>query len=450
MATTTIPWGDGSGDNIYLTYSSASGDQIVQVSSDANTGSSRSKVVTFTSGVGGITKLLTINQEAGVATIPYIRGGADGSYIDTGITPDETTKVIVWARNLNPTCGWFFGSRIALQNSQLGLFLPATNPGAIRCIYYTNVNYDANDQFANLSGYHKYELYQGVLKVDDVEQASGSTGTFSCPHNLYLLGMNTAGTLASPTLPIDICACKIYKNGALVRDFTAVDSPSVGLYDAVSDTVFTNAGTGSFTYGTFNPNAYTPLEYISCTNKQWFDSGVYGTTSLGVISKFRIVGTSITYPSLFGTYTSGTANTYFLLQFGNANYPNRYANLYINTTSAQAIYNTNNPRLTNRNLVFVKDSSSARLYENGSGIGTSQSFSGSFTTPDTIAVCGHKQKGSAVSSGFFNGYMYYISFGSQRNFVPAKVNDVAGMYDTYNDVFYQSATSTAFTAGPEL
>lgn len=60
MATTTIPWGDGSGDNIYLTYSSASGDQTVEVSSDANTGSARTKVVTFTA--GNVSQSLTVNQ----------------------------------------------------------------------------------------------------------------------------------------------------------------------------------------------------------------------------------------------------------------------------------------------------------------------------------------------------------------------------------------------------
>jgi len=65
MATTTIPWSDGSGDNIYLTYPSASGDQTVEVSSDANTGSARTKVVTFTSGVGNITRQLTVSQEQG-------------------------------------------------------------------------------------------------------------------------------------------------------------------------------------------------------------------------------------------------------------------------------------------------------------------------------------------------------------------------------------------------
>lgn len=65
MATTEIPWGDGSNDKIYLTYPSASGDQTVAVTSDANTGAARSKVVTFSSVVGSITHQLTVNQAAG-------------------------------------------------------------------------------------------------------------------------------------------------------------------------------------------------------------------------------------------------------------------------------------------------------------------------------------------------------------------------------------------------
>ena len=64
MAITTIPWGDGSGDNIYLTYPSASGNQTISVTSDANGGAARSKVVTFSaSGVSPVS--LTISQDAG-------------------------------------------------------------------------------------------------------------------------------------------------------------------------------------------------------------------------------------------------------------------------------------------------------------------------------------------------------------------------------------------------
>lgn len=74
MAVTTIPWGDGSGDNIYLTYPSASGDQTVQVTSDANGSSaSRSKTISFQSGVGNITKTLTVNQEGATPTEHTIR-----------------------------------------------------------------------------------------------------------------------------------------------------------------------------------------------------------------------------------------------------------------------------------------------------------------------------------------------------------------------------------------
>lgn len=80
MATTTIPWGDGSGDNIYLTCPSASGDQTVEVSSDANTGSARTKVVTFTSGVGGIVRTLTVSQDAG-----QIPGGLVTDYVQDGL-----------------------------------------------------------------------------------------------------------------------------------------------------------------------------------------------------------------------------------------------------------------------------------------------------------------------------------------------------------------------------
>lgn len=56
MATTTIPWNDGSGDNITLTYPAASGSQTVLVSSDANaTGVERTQNLVFmvTEGGGG-------------------------------------------------------------------------------------------------------------------------------------------------------------------------------------------------------------------------------------------------------------------------------------------------------------------------------------------------------------------------------------------------------------
>jgi len=102
MAVVTIPWGDGSGDNIYLTYPSASGDQTVEMSSDANTGSiDRTKSITFTASHHGTSssKILTVTQE-GVKE-PYIvfadatvgqicaTNWGDG----TGIRPSQASQV---------------------------------------------------------------------------------------------------------------------------------------------------------------------------------------------------------------------------------------------------------------------------------------------------------------------------------------------------------------------
>lgn len=87
MAVTTIPWGDGSGDNIYLTYPSASGDQTVTVTSDANTGaSSRSKDITFSVTAGGttISRTLTVVQETASGELTIItRNGVASMDNDT-------------------------------------------------------------------------------------------------------------------------------------------------------------------------------------------------------------------------------------------------------------------------------------------------------------------------------------------------------------------------------
>lgn len=63
--TEEILWSDGSGDKIYLTCDALEGNQTVLVSSDANaSASSRSQSVTFSA--GGISQVLTVNQEPGV------------------------------------------------------------------------------------------------------------------------------------------------------------------------------------------------------------------------------------------------------------------------------------------------------------------------------------------------------------------------------------------------
>ena len=60
--TTQVDWGDGSGEKITLTYEAAEGNQVISVSSAANTGYvERRKTITF-SAVGASSVTLDVKQ----------------------------------------------------------------------------------------------------------------------------------------------------------------------------------------------------------------------------------------------------------------------------------------------------------------------------------------------------------------------------------------------------
>lgn len=95
MAVTTIPWGDGSGDNIYLTYSASQGDQTVLVSSDANNGAARQKVITFLTTVGNVSRSLTVSQEEGASLVSITWNNVCITYDDTAIGYQDTSPQYV-------------------------------------------------------------------------------------------------------------------------------------------------------------------------------------------------------------------------------------------------------------------------------------------------------------------------------------------------------------------
>ncbi len=384
--------------------------------------------------------------------IPYVRGGGgDGSYIDTGITPDQTTKVIVWARNWNPggSLGytWLFGSRVANQDSMFGITLMnEANTGKLRASFGSE-NEDLSDMWNYMSDYHKYELSKDGFFVDDVLISPVASETFSNNHNIHLFGLNNAGSRIDTKVPVDICACKIFKNDTLVRDFTPADSPSVGLYDAVSETLFTNDGTGSFTYGKFKKDNYIRLAYIGCSGSQNFDTGIRGGYATPIVAYFRPTGTTAKDRDFFGARTANNS-AQFEFRVGNsttanstmqARLSNSYGSIYSGTSK------------TGSDLVLLKKDNTFDVYENGSAVGTSQTVTSSadFVTSYNVYAFTLNNAGSATSQRF-EGRVYFLGFGAERNFVPAKKNNIVGMYDTYNDRFYQSETSIPFVVGPAV
>lgn len=119
MATTTIPWGDGSGDNIYLTYDASQGDQTVLVSSDANGGDTRQKVITFVSTVGNISRSLTVLQESGMDYVSITWNDVCITYDDTAIAYPYVEQYIVFADPVvEQICATNWGDGTGIKPSQ--------------------------------------------------------------------------------------------------------------------------------------------------------------------------------------------------------------------------------------------------------------------------------------------------------------------------------------------
>lgn len=383
-------------------------------------------------------------------TIAYIRNVGRDAYIDTGIKPDNTTRVIVWARNFNPNSNFIFGSRTAFRSNSFAMNAN-TGEGSCRITqHYANqiLTPSSGDHVRYLSNYHKYELDNNKMSIDDTIIQTMTSSTFSNNYNIHIFGLNNGGSHVSPFYPIDICAVKIYKNGILVRDYTPVQSPSVGFYDAVSGNVFTNANSsGSFSYGTFEEDAYTPLEYIECTGAQYFDTGIHGTQDLPFVTKF-IPNVPSGYSQLFGVRTSSSSKR-FELSFGDTTVAGRYLTSAYNTGAKN--YN-NTSSLNGSTYVCVKSSNVVTLYLDSTSMtekATLTHTAETFTTDYNIyAFALNNNNSSALNE--FTGKAHILSFGSERNFVPAMVDNVAGMWDTYGDVFYPSLTGIPFIAGNEL
>ena len=388
--------------------------------------------------------------------IPFIRGGADGSYIDTGITPDQTTRVIVLARNFNQGVdnNWLFGARPSSGDAHIDVVAGRYgHTGGLAGMFGSSATWHDN-AWPYFSHYHKYELSADGFFVDDTQLTSpSSSGAFSLSENIHLFGYNAGGTNSGSLLPVDICACKIYKNDVLVRDYTPVTSSSVvGFYDAVSGTVFTNAGSGSFTYGTFNQNAYTPLEYITTSGASALITPAIGSYSLPIVTMFHPTGTNAAWFMPLGARSQDTKRCDIIT--GNTTYSNaRLYSLLGDGEDATAMYTSRTAGATRKDLVVVKKDNTFTAYYNNAAFGSSATFnvSTSYSTGARIGIGAQflDYPGNPQYGAYFVGNIYYVGLGDY-NLVPAKVGGVAGMYDTYNDTFYPSTTSTPFTAGPEI
>ena len=189
------------------------------------------------------------------------------------------------------------------------------------------------------------------------------------------------------------------------------------------------------------PSAFQEVEYIESTGTQYIDSGWYSKDTDIVECKFEIINQNALQGGIYGA--TDTANSFVLLirnqiiaRVGQSKQQASTQNIQLNT-----IYNT---------------TLSKGLYKEN-GVDYTFADSDSFTLDITTWLFARNHTSSTASGSAYRNpiasKIYFCKIYDNntlvRNYVPCyrKADNVAGLYDLVNGVFYTNAGTGAFIVG---
>ena len=184
--------------------------------------------------------------------VEYIEADGD-QYIDTGMTLSEKNEAELKISNITYGNTKIFGSRTSATSDNFAVISTATS---LVCDFY---NYNNNRLTVSTPIAEPITIKTGRngLQINDNTKSITTFSSFTTPDNAYIFSGSGTFPAAYTNAKARLYYCKIrlydtYIYGELVRDFVPCYRKSdneIGLYDLVTNTFFTNAGTGSFTKG---------------------------------------------------------------------------------------------------------------------------------------------------------------------------------------------------------
>lgn len=187
------------------------------------------------------------------------------------------------------------------------------------------------------------------------------------------------------------------------------------------------------------PDGYTELTYVGTDSDAFINTGVSGSTSLEIITKF-LVSTHVAYGAIYGNYVATGYKTNRVMLGSNSTNLTVSGGNNSSTTISGVTYNT----------IHELSVKSSEAYLDG----TRTAISSSSDTANTkVITLGNRCHDDPVTRDIgLRIYSFTIKSGDTTilDYVPAKrdSDDAIGFYDLTNEEFVKSLTGTEFTAGP--
>lgn len=354
-----------------------------------------------------------------------------------------------------------------------------------------NAKLTNNDSYGGVNGYLQYQANigsgnKGIIKVDydgtsyiekiyfeDTLKSTSNWSSFSSSNNkIGIIGMgqgnNSWWTNSSRSAQSgQWYYVKIYKNNQLMRNFIPVKQISddeIGMYDKITNTFFSNVGTGTFiggpitseinllkingliqpkingkkvylfngisTHYNFDFNSfYTIIDYIEGTGTQWIDTGIQPTTSTKIATKCSF---SVDGGNVFIGATGLPDNNDFRI---------------FRASGAYLYFDRGSGRLQNSlalNTVYELEFGNWYMKINGQTVQSGNAFNISLSS-STIKVM--------PTTNADYGKIYYLKIYDGdtlvRDFIPVKRNkdNAIGLYDKVTKQFFNNQGTGTFIGG---
>ena len=206
-------------------------------------------------------------------------------YIDSGIKGDSDARVTadfeITAFDSGTT--FVFGAQ---GTNSIRYTLGMTSAGAFRSDFGAAMT---SGSAASLNTRYAADKNGNVCTAGG-QTLTSAAATFTGTTNIYLFGRSYSSISCSK---IKMYRCKMYKAGALVRVFIPArnSSGTLGLYDTVNGTFYTNQGSGTFTAGADIVGFTAGAEIGKAEDREWQEGDIVRraqwTTYLDNVQKLR-------------------------------------------------------------------------------------------------------------------------------------------------------------------
>ena len=198
-------------------------------------------------------KYTAVEVPTGYSQVEYLQSSGS-QYINTGVVPNDITAIDITFELLATPSQWscLFGSQGNYSSGANTLAATWTN-SRFNFRWGSGSNQIGMTSALVLNNkYHYLGTDEVKFYVDDALQGSTSKGATNSDLNLYLFCNNIRGQGAKQHVQAKIYSCTIYgANNTVLRHFVpAIDGSNVaGMWETVTETFFTNSGSGTFLTG---------------------------------------------------------------------------------------------------------------------------------------------------------------------------------------------------------